>query len=315
VTTRPQLDEMETTRATKFLGWVLAAFLLVGGLWAYAQPLDRTDDGDVAAFEEPASDPAGSPGDRAAIERYRGIRVELRRAQESAGVRRRELVLAREAYRTALDAGEPAADLEGRYEQAQARLDEAEARVVRVQRRVEELAGPARAARERIADERRREGETVAEREDRLERETFGLRLAWVLLCLAGAFFLFNRLRRAHSRYLVAGMAAIGFATVQAIVMASDYTTDYIEITEVGPLVLSLAGIVLTLGALVAMQRYLARRLPRRRVRRRECPYCGFPAGAGLHCEGCGRALVANCANCDEPRRVGTPHCGACGSA
>jgi hypothetical protein len=314
VTTRPQLDEMETTRATKFLGWVLAAFLLVGGMWAYAQPLDRTDDG-APVYEEPIGEPISDPAAEAAIERHRGIRVELRRSRSSAAARRRDLELAREAYRTALEAGEPAGALEQRYERAQAALEEAEAKVDRVRRRTEELAGPARAARERIQEAQAREEETAEERLEARERETFGLRLGWVLLCLAGAFFLFNRQRRAHSRYLVTGMAAIGFAAVQAIVMASDYTTDYIEITEIGPLVLSLAGTALTLGALVALQRYLARRLPRRRVRRGECPYCGFPARGAQHCEGCGRPLVANCATCDEPRRVGTPHCAACGSA
>ena len=314
MTTRPQLDEMETTRATKFLGWVLAAFLLVGGLWAYSQPLDRTDD--VApVYEEPTGEPIPNPADEAAVDRYNGIRSELRRARRSAEARRRDLELAREAYRTALEAGDPAGALEQRYDRAQNRLEEAEAKVGRARARAEQLEGPAREAQKRIEDLYTRDERRAQELQDRRERETFGARLAWVLLCLGGAFFLFNRLRRAHSRYLIVGMAAIGFATVQAIVMASDYTTDYIELTEIGPLVLSLAGIVLTLAVLVGMQRYLARRLPRRRVRRRECPYCGFPAGANQHCEGCGRALVAHCANCDEPRRVGTPHCAACGSA
>lgn len=313
MTTRPQLSEMETTRAAKFLAWVLAGFLLVGGLWAYSQPLDRTDDG--ARYAEPAGAPPGSPADRAAIERHRGIRAELRRARSSAAARRRDLVDAREAYRTALDAGAPAAELERRYERAQSELSEAEAKVQRARRRTAELAVPAREARERIREARRREARAAEERVETRERETFGLRLAWVLLCLGAAFLLFDRQRRAHSRYLVTGLAAIGFAAVQAIVMAADYTTDYIEIMEIGPLVLSLTGTALTLAALVALQRYLARRLPRRRVRRGECPYCGFPAGAAAHCEGCGRPVVASCATCNEPRRVGTPHCAACGSA
>ncbi|HEX2084996.1 MAG TPA: hypothetical protein VHF89_04885, partial [Solirubrobacteraceae bacterium] len=151
----------------------------------------------------------------------------------------------------------------------------AQARVERVQRRERELAGPAREAQARIDAAFRNREQAAEDRRDRRERETFGLRLGWVLLSLAAAFFLVDRQRRAHSRYLVAGLAAVGFATVQALVMAGDYTTDYVEITELGPLVLSLTGIGLTLAALVALQRHLARRLPRRRVRRRECPFCG----------------------------------------
>src|SRR5207249_874957 len=99
------------------------------------------------------------------------------------------------------------------------------------------------------------------------------------LAALAGAFWLFNRQRRSASRYLPVGMAAVGAASAQALVMAGDYTTDYIDFQEAGPLAISLSGIALTLAAFIGLQRYLARRLPRRRVRRRECPFCGFPVG------------------------------------
>ena len=313
MSTRVELSEMETTRATKFLGWVLAGFLLLGGLWAYAQPLDRTDDG--RSFDEGPVAPVASAEDRAAIDRYAGIRAELRRARRSAAARREDLELAREEFRTALEAGRPATALEQTYRGAQEALDEAEAKVGRAQRRADELAPAARAAQQRTRADLRRRTEAVRDRRESRERQTFGLRLAWVLLALGAAFWLFNRQRRAHSRYLVVGMAAIGFSAVQAFVMATDYTTDYIEVTDLGPLVLSLVGIALTLAALLALQRYLARRLPQRRVRRRECPFCGFPAAGAEHCEGCGRPLVGSCSVCNEPRRVGTLHCGACGSA
>jgi hypothetical protein len=68
--------------------------------------------------------------------------------------------------------------------------------------------------------------------------------------------------------------------------------------------------------ALVGLERYLARRAPRRRVRRGQCPYCAYPVrDGGTHCEGCGRATVAACATCSADRRVGTAHCAACGAA
>ena len=53
----------------------------------------------------------------------------------------------------------------------------------------------------------------------------------------------------------------------QAIVMAGDYTTDYFDVGRSGPYVLSIAGIVLTLLALVGLQRYLAKRVPARHAR------------------------------------------------
>jgi hypothetical protein len=97
--------------------------------------------------------------------------------------------------------------------------------------------------------------------------------------------------------------------------MAGDYVTDYVDPLDFGPLVLAVAGIALTLGAFAILQRYLARRVPLRRVRRHECPFCGFPVADNERCEGCGREVVADCATCTAPRRVGTLHCGACGHA
>jgi len=109
-------------------------------------------------------------------------------------------------------------------------------------------------------------------------------------------------------------MAAVAAVALLAAVMAVDYLSDYVEITDLGVLVLSIAGALMTLAAFAALQRYLARRIPERRVRKRECPFCGYPAGANRHCEGCGRDVVAQCATCDAPRRVGTRHCSACGA-
>jgi hypothetical protein len=54
--------------------------------------------------------------------------------------------------------------------------------------------------------------------------------------------------------------------------------------------------------------------LGRLRTRGSPCPYCGFPGRPEQHCEGCGHALLTECAACGGPRRIGTPHCGTCGS-
>jgi len=95
--------------------------------------------------------------------------------------------------------------------------------------------------------------------------------------------------------------------------MAGDYAGSYLAFDEVGPLAISIAGIALTLAAFVALQRFLAKRIPARRVRRGECSFCGFPLRGTPHCEGCGRAAVAACSSCGQERRVGTARCGNCG--
>jgi hypothetical protein len=122
-------------------------------------------------------------------------------------------------------------------------------------------------------------------------------------------------LRRRGSRYYAIGIAVVAFAAILAFAMAVDYLTDYFEPLDLGPLVISLFGIAVTLLAFVGLQRYLAHRIPQWRVRKGECPFCGYPVRANEHCEGCGRQVIAPCAECNGPRRVGTRHCAACGAA
>ena len=161
----------------------------------------------------------------------------------------------------------------------------------------------------------RREQARSERRERHDARVSLARRLVLVLVLLGMGYALLGRLRRRGSRYLPAAMAAVAAVALLCLVMGVDYLTDYIEVTDLGVPILSAAGILMTLAAFAALQRYLARRLPGRRVRKRECPFCGYPVGDNRHCEGCGRDVVAACASCSSPRRVGTSHCGACGAS
>ena len=218
-------------------------------------------------------------------------------------------MLRREAYRTALDANRPAPQLEKAYNRAQARLDPGDARGRRC--------GRCGRPRPNLPQTPLRAPSTKVQpgRENRRELLAFVFRLAFVLANIVFGYWLLARLRRRRSRYYPVGMAFVGYAAVLAFVMAGDYLTDYFDPLDLGPLVLSLVGIVATLIAMVMLQRYLAKRLPSRRVRKSECPFCGYPVRGNTHCEGCGRDVIAPCAQCDEPRRVGAVHCGVCGAA
>ncbi len=134
-------------------------------------------------------------------------------------------------------------------------------------------------------------------------------------MSLALSYWLLARTRRRRSRYFSLALAAIAYAAILAFVMATDYLTDYFDPLDLGPLVLSMVGVALTLPAFAGLQRYLARRIPQRRVRKGECPFCGYPVRDNEHCEGCGRDVIAPCSRCDRPRRVGSTFCGACGAA
>jgi hypothetical protein len=274
---------------------VLAAFLLIGGIWAY----QRIDD-----VARDATKVTLSTAEQAAQQGFTKAQDSVFRAQQEEEASRSDLEFKREAYRTALDAGQPAGDLEQAYQEAQNRFSAAqEARVAAEQ--AAEQARPAAGAAYQHQQQGSEHSGLIA----------FFARLAFVLAVMAFAYWLLARLRKRRSRYFPLAFSVLGFATVLALVMAGDYITDYVDPRDLGPLVLAVVGIVLTIVSFAALQRYLARRVPLRRVRKRECPFCGFPAGNNEHCEGCGREVVAECAMCAEPRRVGTLHCGACGHA
>ena len=294
------VEQLQTTKSEKLLALVLAAFLLIGGIWAYQEIDDKVR----------SAIPAGkaSAAERKAIQTLDLALARRFQADGRVSTTRAELELRRETYRTALDAGEPAGALRTRYLAAQAVFERARA-ARQAAGRAEQAARPAAsAAQQRInrdADERR----------DRQELVTFLLRTGAALVFLLVGYLLLTRLRDKGSRWFPLSASAVLFATVFAFVVAVDYLTDYFDPFDAGILLLSLIGAAATLVAFWLLQRYLVRRLPRRRVRRHQCPHCGFPVADNERCEGCGREVHAACTHCGAPRRVGAPFCGACGRA
>lgn len=309
MTTRVDVEEIETTKGEKLLAGVLAIFTLIGLLWGYFHiDVERQ-------YEFRSPEASLSASDSAALTRHDRALSDLRAARRLQAARRQQLVDRREAYRTALDEGRRDQLLERRYQAAQASYRDAQARHRATKQARAATAPSARAAQQQLAAADRREQARIDRQQRHDDRLSFARRLALVLLALGASYALLARLRRRRSRYLPAGMAAVAAVALLAVVMAVDYLSDYIEITDLGVLVLSVAGALMTLAAFAALQRYLARRIPERRVRKRECPFCGYPVRENHHCEGCGRDVVAECATCHTPRRVGTRHCGVCGAA
>jgi hypothetical protein len=294
---RPDVDDIQTTRTEKLLAVVLAAFLLLGAIWTY----QRVDDVVRAHVDVPAyvPGPATLQLDRASA---RLQQSELRRTRAL-----QELELRREAYRTALEAGKPARALERRYDAAQAELRAADAARADTARDVQ-AASPA------AAREQRTRGARVSAALDRQERWTFFARLILVALYIVGSYLLLIWARRRTSRWFPLTGSAVVAATIFAFVFACDYLTDYLDPFDWGIAAIAALGIASTIALYWSVERYLMHRIPQRRVKRGQCPFCGYPAGASSHCEGCGREIVAPCASCESPRRVGTVHCGVCGA-
>jgi hypothetical protein len=303
-------EEIQTTRSEKVLAFVLAVFLLIGGLWIYFKLDDIPAKPDYNTFP----DADARPADVAAVERQDQLLRRVLAARRAERRAQNRLEIRREAYRTALDAGRPAAALEQSYRGAEARYEGAQRRTRAAARARQAQMPQAEAAQRRIDElvlgtDRSREAQ-----QDKHDREAFLLRLVYVLGCIGLAYWMLDRVRRRRPRYLALALAFAGFAAAQALVMAGDYLYDQVEFSEAGPITISIIGIAFTIAAFVGLQRYLARRIPLRRVRKRECPFCSFPVADNERCEGCGRPVFADCATCSNRRRVGTAHCGVCGA-
>ena len=300
MSTRVEVEDIQTTKSEKLLAWILAVFLLIAGVWTY-QKLDDVTKDRVGVAKVSAAD-------RAAIKRGEDARNRLFVAKRTEARSLKQLELAREAYRTELDAGRKAPDLAARYRNAQRRYADAQRETRASVQARQEVADA-----ERLA--RRHEQQTFERASDRRELIAFLVRTAFFAATLVLAYLWLGRLRRRGSRYFPVGVAFTGAAALIAVVLAGDYVTDYVNPLDYGPLLLALFGVAVTLAAFWALQRYLARRVPHRRVRKHECPFCGYPVKDNQRCEGCGREVIADCAACHRPRRVGTRFCGACGAA
>jgi hypothetical protein len=304
MSTRVDVDDIRTTLTERLLAAVLGVFLLIGGVWAYAK-LDEA----ARSSTPPDYSYRGTPAEQAAVSGLNAAQLRLEHTNIVVSSARDELELRREAYRTALEAHRADASRLGRrYDRAQAAYSQAQRRRAAAEDAVLR-ARPAAQRAQRHIDEVQR-GRT----QDR-ELLAFALRLVFVVATLGLACWLLARVRRRRSRYFPLALAVVAYAAVLTFVMATDYLTDYFDPLDLGPLVLSVVGVAMTLLAFTALQRYLAKRIPYRRVRRRECPFCGYPVRGNEHCEGCGRDVVAPCSRCDKPRRVGSSFCGACGAA
>jgi hypothetical protein len=304
MSTRVDVDEIRATPSERLLAAVLVVFLLIGGIWAYT----KIDDA-VRSSAPPDYSYRGTPAEKGAVDRLQAAQGRLTRADSSVAASQNELELRREAYRTALEARRAEATRLGRrYDAARAAFAESQGRQAAARNAVLAARPAAEAAQRRI-------DQVQTGRLHKRELLAFGLRLAFVVASLAFGYWLLSRLRRRRSRYFPVALAVVAYAAILALVMATDYLTDYFEPLDLGPFVLSVVGVGLTLMAFAALQRYLARRIPHRRVRKGECPFCGYPVRGSEHCEGCGRDVIAPCARCAQPRRVGSDFCGACGTA
>lgn len=310
MTTRTDVENLKTSGAEKLLAVVLAVFLLIGAVWTY-ENIDDAIGGDESGYYGNVYRDQ-DPIDAQAVRTENQARSGVYKAERQVRTATREVEFTREAYRTELETGSgaTAATLTD-YRNAQAKLEVQEKELAAAKDEAAAAQPAANVARQHISELR----QTAAGDTRNDDRIVFALRLILVLGMLGIGYWVLGQVRHRRSRLLPLVLAEIGAAAALAFFMAGDYLWDLEVFSDLGPLAISFAGVALTIVAFIALQRYLAKLIPQRRVRRHECPFCGYPARDNSMCEGCGRRVKGDCSTCHEPRRVGTAHCGACGRA
>lgn len=302
MSSRVDAEEIEPTRSEKLLAVLLGIFLLVGTVWFYVEVPGWVDD-------------AMPGGDRTAVEQAQEREMQADEAMWNAETQRDEksleLDLAREEYKVALQEGTGAEAAKAEYDRVQQEYDRAATDLTEARDESSDARAEVREAQEEFDQENRTGAKAWA---------VAMIRLVFIAGWTFGAYRLIGSLRQRESRYLALAFAGAAVGAVMALVFAVDYLVGFIDPLELGPIVLSVLGVVATIGAFRVLQKFLAARLPGRRVRKGECPFCGFPShdsglDAGAHCAGCGREVVGDCATCGATRRVGSSFCVSCGSA
>lgn len=308
------------SKSERLLAWILTGFILLALSWAYV----NVDDGvRNARFDKQAAlqnQIDAIDGARADRKRQLGLRERL----SSNAVDESEYAIdsakeardtARERYRTELDTGTNSAKLKLAYRKSELRVTAAEQRSRSLKSdRTVALAKAKLFAASNATERRGLEKKLRANRRAET-RMIFFLRALLAFGILGLSLFLMRKVAERSPRLLPLAQAAVGASALLALTMIIDYSEVSFDFETFGPLGLSLLGALLTIAGFFALQRYMRKRLPAKRLRSNECRSCGYPAGQSNFCEGCGEQVLEVCPSCDKTRRVGTAHCRACGAA
>lgn len=302
----------------RLLSWILAGFILLALAWAYVNVDNRvrtarSDKQQVIERQLNAISNSHSKLERQLSLNDHLSEYALDEAENELEIARETRDSARERYRTELDAGTNSAKLKLAYLRQERLVAKAESELKILKRERSEATAELRefddsnAAKQRVAEKQLESNQRTD------ARIIFVLRALLAFGILALSLVIMRRVAERSPRLLPLAQAAVGASGLLALSMIIDYSEVSFDFESVGPLGLSFLGMLLTIGGFFALQRYLRKRRPAKRLRAGECRSCGYPAGKGDFCEGCGDQLLAPCEHCGAARRVGTAHCRACG--
>ncbi|MDO9354718.1 MAG: zinc ribbon domain-containing protein [Solirubrobacteraceae bacterium] len=306
-------------RSERLLSWILAGFLLLALGWGYARTGDAIQDGRADGLAE-LQRPVEARG-YAREDQLRELGLDYRFSEgviEQAGFRAqsrgRSLERARERYRTAMEADQPTSKLETAYRLADTKATAADERLRELRRGRRAAVAKLRASDREDASARNAELRAVDAYADTTNRRVFLWRAALALGSLAVGLLVLRIATARLPRAVVLTQALVGAGALITLTLVVDYSAVNLDFYTAGPLGLAAIGSALTIAAFVGLQRYLIRHRPARRIRHGECAACGQPSTTPF-CQSCGQPVIAPCGACQQPRRLGTAHCGACGAA
>lgn len=313
---RPSVSEestgIELSRAERILVLGMVIFLLVGGAWVFNRIQSIPPRPDYHAIEQryisaelqseywQAQNTLNAA--RSATER---LRQELTVATTEYEFRREEFRVMNE--RGLLDAVREKAYLDAlaAFERLRREIGLAMAVEESAQERLLPLATQWKAAHMQIGEEHSRQLRTF-------ELQLFGLRLLYAVPVFLLALFLFLRLRKQNSNYLVFATALIGAATLQLLYLVSLYSWHLLR--DIAQIAIALIGTALCMFGIVLIRRYWLdpERVVTTRVRRGQCFSCGAAAEDNVYCPSCGEELQKRCLGCGSNRPVKASFCPHC---
>ncbi|MBJ7348218.1 MAG: zinc ribbon domain-containing protein [Thermoleophilaceae bacterium] len=327
------LEPIQVSRSERLLSWILGGFIFLALVWGYGHA-------ESMVYSKHAAEQAGYNQQQRSIdskldERRKVLEINDapdsyysnassgggRFSDSSISVQQDQidelegnLTVARERYRTELDAGTDDQGLRAKYRAADAKLTAA-----KLQLRQLEAANAAAVAKlapfEKVARVQQKLVQKKLDADQRVISSQIFLLRAFLAFGLFGlSLLLMRRVAERAPRAMPAVQAALGATALLCLVMIIDYLNINFEWETYGPLGLALGGIALTLFGFWLLQRYLSKRRPARRLRSGECPRCGYPAGSNNYCVGCGNQLLTTCGECGAARTIGAHNCGACGN-
>lgn len=316
----PGTTAHRTSWPERLLSWALAGFILLAMSWLYVnvddevresrQPgltetqarLDRIDRANKAY--------ADSLGlfDEASKARVYQAERRLRRAKEARDT-------ARERYRTKLDEGRRDRKLRDAYRRADAKVTELERELAEARSRNSAAQRKVNAFQKAHRAEFASAEQKVWSYERTTDRIVFILRLLLTLGTLLASVRLLRAVSERAPRMQPLGQAVTIASSLMFITLIVDYGEISFDFATFGPMGMAILGSLITITAFLALQRYLRKRRPKRRLQAGECPECGFPATGCNFCENCGTQLRVDCPECGQWRRLGVANCRACGAS